>query len=165
MTAHHRIAALLAVGIIAARITVPAFAAQRTFVSTSGLDTSISCALQAPCRGFTKALTLTDPGGEIIVLDSGGYGSVTINKNVSIISPSGVYAGVTVFVATDGITVAPPAAKVALRGLSINGQGGNNGIRVQSGEVNIESTVISNVGAAGDSISFDVGGDLPPAGW
>ena len=149
MTAHHRIAALLAVGIIAARITVPAFAAQRTFVSTSGLDTSISCALQAPCRGFTKALTLTDPGGEIIVLDSGGYGSVTINKNVSIISPSGVYAGVTVFVATDGITVAPPAAKVALRGLSINGQGGNNGIRVQSGEVNIESTVISNVGAAG----------------
>ena len=53
------------------------------------------------------------------------------------------------FSATDGITVANPATRVALRGLTINGQGGNNGIRVQSGEVNIESTVISNMGAAG----------------
>ncbi len=125
-----------------------ASAAQRTFVSTSGNDAN-SCTLAAPCRGFTRAITVTDPGGELVVLDSGGYGSVTVNKNVSILSPTGVYAGISVPAAGDGITVTSPATKVVLRGLSINGQGGNNGIRIQAGEVHVESMVISNMAAAG----------------
>jgi hypothetical protein len=123
-------------------------AAQRTFVSTGGNDAN-PCSLAAPCRGFAKAITVTDPGGELVVLDSGGYGFVTVNRSVTILSPAGVYAGISVFAAQDGITVAAPATKVVLRGLTINGQGGNNGIRIQAGEVHIESTVISNLGAAG----------------
>jgi len=127
----------------------PAIAAQRTFVATSGSDSSATCSLVAPCRGFAKAITVTDPGGELVVLDSGGYGSVTVNKNVTILSPAGVYAGISVFAGTDGITVTAPATKVVLRGLTINGQTGDNGIRVQAGEVHIESTVISNMAKAG----------------
>jgi hypothetical protein len=123
-------------------------AAQRTFVSTIGQDV-FACSLAAPCRGFAKALTVTDPGGEIVVLDSGGYGPVTVNKNVTIAAPAGVYAGISVFAAGDGVVVTAPATRVALRGLTINGQGGDNGIRVQAGEVHIESTVISNMGQAG----------------
>jgi hypothetical protein len=123
-------------------------AAQRTFVSTIGQD-AYACSLAAPCRGFAKALTVTDPGGEIVVLDSGGYGPVTINKNVTIAAPAGVYAGISVFAAGDGVIVAAPATRVVLRGLTINGQGGDNGVRVQAGEVHIESTVISNMGQAG----------------
>ena len=83
------------------------------------------------------------------MLDSGGYGSVTVNKNVSIAAPAGVYAGVSVFVGTNGITVAAPATRVVLRGLTINGQGGDNGVLVQAGEVHIESCVISNMVQAG----------------
>ena len=123
-------------------------AAQRTFVSTIGQDT-YACSLAAPCRGFAKALTVTDPGGEIVVLDSGGYGPVTVNKNVTIAAPAGVYAGISVFAAGDGVIVTAPATRVVLRGLTINGQGGDNGVRVQAGEVHIESTVISNMGQAG----------------
>jgi len=123
-------------------------AAQRTFVSTNGADAN-ACSLAAPCRGFAKAITVTDPGGELVVLDSGGYGSVTVNKDVTIVAPAGVYAGVSVLAASDGVTIAAPATKVVLRGLTINGQGGNNGIRIQSGEVHVESSVISNMGQAG----------------
>ncbi len=77
-------------------VAASANAAQRTFVSTAGFDTN-DCSLTAPCRGFAKALTVTDVGGEIVVLDSGGYGAVAIGQPVSIIAPSGVYAGISVF--------------------------------------------------------------------
>ena len=140
---HHRVA--LAAFLL---LSSSAFAAQRTFVSTGGTDLNV-CSLAAPCRGFAKAITVTDVNGEIVVLDSGGYGAVTVNKNVTITSPAGVYGGISVFAGNDGITIVAPAAKVVLRGLTINGQGGDNGIRVQAGEVHIESSVISNMEAAG----------------
>lgn len=125
-----------------------AHAVQRTFVSTSGLDTN-GCSLVAPCRGFAHALTQTDPGGEIVVLDSGGYGIVSINKNVTIVAPTGVYAGISVPAGQDGIVVTAPATRVVLRGLSINGVGGDNAIRVQAGEIHIENVVVSNMAQAG----------------
>ena len=70
-------------------------------------------------------------------------------RTSTILAPAGVYAGISVFAATDGVTVASPATKVVLRGLTINGQGGNHGIRIQTGEVHVESSVISNMGQAG----------------
>ena len=65
-----------------AALAFSANAAQRTFVATSGSDanTASNCSNTAPCRGFSAALTVTDSGGEIIVLSSGGYGAVTIDK-------------------------------------------------------------------------------------
>ena len=143
-----RHAASLLIAIVSTIASALALAAQRTFVSAGGSDAN-ACSLVAPCRSFSKAITLTDVAGEIVVLDSGGYGAVSVNKNVTILSPAGVYAGLSVFAGNDGITVVNPATKVVLRGLSINGQGGNNGIRVQAGEVHIESSVISNMGQAG----------------
>jgi len=107
--------------------------AQRTFVSPGGNDLN-ACSLAAPCRAFAAALLQTNPGGEIIVLDSAGYGSVTINKAVSIVVPPGIYAGISVFATTDGVVVnAGPTDEVILRGLTINAQGGNNGIVFNTG--------------------------------
>lgn len=122
-----------------------AAAAQRTFVASNGNDLN-SCSITAPCRGFARAITQTSSGGEIIVLDSAGYGPVTITHAVSIIAPPGVYAGISVFPSFDGITVtAGPTDKVVLRGLTINGQGGNRGILVTSGkETHIEDCTITN---------------------
>jgi hypothetical protein len=98
-------------------------AGQRSFVSTSGIDNP-ACSLIAPCRSFGAAITATNAGGEIIVLDSGGYGPVTITHSVSMIAPPGVYAGISVF-SDDGIAITPSAAsdKVVLEGLTINNQG------------------------------------------
>ena len=83
------------------------------------------------------------------MLDSAGYGPVTITKSVSLIAPGGVYAGITVF-SGDGITVDAPGAIVVLRGLSINGLGGANGVNVlQAARVRIESCVISKMAVDG----------------
>ncbi len=119
-----------------------ASAAQRTFVSTSGSDanTASNCSNTLPCRGFTAALTVTDSGGEIIVLTSGGYGPVTINKSVSIIAPEGLYAGISVS-SGNGVTIATAGVDVVLRGLSINRLGGSgHGISMFAGD----SLVVQN---------------------
>jgi len=60
--------------------------AQRTFVASTGNDAA-PCSLAQPCRGFARAITQTNAGGEVIVLDSAGYGPVTITKSVSLIAP------------------------------------------------------------------------------
>src|ERR1700731_870308 len=100
-------------------------AAGRTFVSTAGADTntSVNCGPTAPCRTFSAALSVTASGGEIIVLNSGGYGPpFSIAQSVSITAPDGVYAGVTVGTGV-GITIATAGVSVALKGVSINGTG------------------------------------------
>ena len=66
---------LVAVG----EATVP-----RAFVSTAGSDTNPCSAVQ-PCRSFNQALTVVQPGGEIVVQDSGGYSTgFTITQSVTI---------------------------------------------------------------------------------
>ena len=129
----------LAAGVIALGIaSSPALAvgtASRTFVSASppGSDTG-TCPTTAPCRTFAYALTQTAPSGEIIVLSSGGYGTVTITQPVSIINTSD-FAGVTVGGGGNGINInANTNDSVTLRGLTIDGGGvGGNGIVFNSG--------------------------------
>ena len=61
----------------------PALAVQRTFVASTGADTN-PCTLTLPCRGFAAAVTAVGFNGEVVVLDSAGYGAVTIDKSVTI---------------------------------------------------------------------------------
>ncbi|MBI3150401.1 MAG: right-handed parallel beta-helix repeat-containing protein [Betaproteobacteria bacterium] len=141
--------------VLAAALTFTAGAAQRTFVSTSGSDanTASNCSNTAPCRGFSAALTVTDSGGEIIVLSSGGYGPVTIDKSVSIIAPQGIFAGISVFTGI-GITIATAGVNVVLKGLSINGLGGFAGIAMTAGDsLVVQNCTISNF--ASDGLKVD----------
>lgn len=118
---------------------------QRTFVATSGVDAN-PCTLTLPCRSVAAAIAQTNPGGEVIVLDSAGYGKATITQSVSLVAPSGIYAGVSVFAGDTGVTINAPDATVLLRGLTINGQGGNYGVEIQAAaRVRIESCVISGM--------------------
>ena len=121
---------------------------QRTFVASTGNDAN-PCSLAQPCRGFARAISQTSASGEVIVLDSAGYGPVTITKSVSLIAPAGIHAGITVF-SGDGITVNVPNGVVVLRGLTISGQGGANGIfLLAASRLRIENCVISNMGMNG----------------
>jgi len=105
--------------------------AQRTFVASYGspANTVFNCSITKPCRAFSDAISVTTASGEVIVLDSAGYGPVSITQSVSIIAPAGIYAGITVFTGT-GVDIhnTSTSVNVALRGLTINGQGGQNGI-------------------------------------
>jgi hypothetical protein len=102
---------------------------QRTFVSSSGSDGS-ACTLAEPCRSLGAAQTQTSPGGEIVVLDTAGYGRPTVTKSLTIVAPEGVHAGISVFTGTNGIDIASAGLTVVVKGISITGQGGTHGVYV-----------------------------------
>jgi hypothetical protein len=119
----------------------------RSFVSGRGLDTN-ACTLAAPCRTLAHAFSLTNAGGEIDVLDPAGYGSLTINKAISIVNDGVGTAGVIVPSGGVGITInAGPNDAVSLRGLSIEGGGvGQTGIQFNSGaSLTVESCIVRHM--------------------
>jgi len=123
----------------------------RTFVSIGGTDanTAANCAPTSPCRTFTAALSVTAAGGEVVVLDSGGYGPFTVTQSVIITAPDGVYAGIAV-ASGSGVTVNGTGITVTLHGLTINGTGGTTGINFLAGlGLNVENTTIANFSASG----------------
>lgn len=114
---------------------VPSLAAAqatRTWVSGVGDDAN-PCSRTAPCKTFAGAISKTAAGGEINVLDPGGFGAVTITKSISITS-EGFEAGVLVS-GTNGIIInAASTDNIVLRGLDIEGIGtGLNGIQFLAG--------------------------------
>ena len=141
---------------LGAAIPISALAAsQRTFVASYGSDASPTCALLAPCRSFNAAIAQTSGGGEVVILDTAGYGPMVINKSIKVIGPAGVYGGISVIGApghpTTGIVInAGDTDDVILRGLDITGVPGAAplpliGIDIQNaGAVHIEKSSISN---------------------
>lgn len=104
----------------------------RTAVSISGTDLN-TCSVPSPCRTFGRALSQTNPEGEIIALDSGGYGPFTIDKSVTVRAVPGAYAAIAPL-SGDGITISAGLLDVIfLRGLSLKGAGALHGIRFLSG--------------------------------
>src|ERR1043166_5809076 len=96
--------------------------ATRTWVSGVGDDAN-PCSRTAPCKTFAGAISKTATGGEINVLDPGGFGGVTITKSITIISDH-IEAGVLVS-GTNAIIVSLPNAtdRGLLEGLDIAGLG------------------------------------------
>jgi len=116
----------------------PGPAAIRTYVSGLGNDgnTAASCPREKPCRTLAAAYTVTQKGGEIIALDPGEYGPITITRAVSIFGNIDALIGVATF--GTGVTVnAGPADKVIIRNFIITGAGATNtkGIVLNSGQL------------------------------
>lgn len=133
---------------------------QQTFVSATGNNNN-TCERTSPCRTFAGALQKTEDGGEIIVLDSGEYGPIVINKQIKI-TAVGVYAGI---IATGGagnsaVTVSALSYyTVVLKGLTITGKGAATGVSYTAGgALYIEGCTISGFTAKG--ISFTSAGNL-----
>ena len=144
---------LAAIAAISTAGATPAFALNgRTFVSGHGIDSS-ACVLAAPCRTFQFAHDQTAAGGEISVLDTAGYGALTITKAISIVNGGGGEAAISVSGGAVAITVAAdPKDLVSLRGLTIDGQGGGlYGILFKSGaaldviDCNVRSFTAENI--------------------
>ena len=132
--------------------------ATRTWVSGVGDDVN-PCSRTAPCKTFAGAISKTATGGEISVLDPGGYGAVTITKPITI---SGVGQQASILASgTNGVNVnitvapvAPHTATVTLRNIQINGAGVVLGLT----GVNVISTiptqvVLDNVNVFGFSVN------------
>ena len=132
--------------------------ASRTWVSGVGDDAN-PCSRTAPCKTFAGAISKTAAGGEINVLDPGGFGCVTITNAISI-SAEGVEGGVlTGGVSASIIVNAGVNDDVVLRGLDIDGLGTTtSGIRfLQGASLHVEDTTINNVTGAG--IDFNATGN------
>src|SRR6266545_1898446 len=114
----------------------------RTFVASTGSDANL-CSRSAPCRTFGAALAQTAGGGEIVALDSGGYGAVTIGQAVTIVAAPGVQASISP-ASGAAITVSAGAGDVVvLRNLYLNAQGADIGIWYQAAAaLHVEQLVI-----------------------
>src|SRR5881227_4250293 len=66
--------------------------ATRTWVSGVGDDLN-PCSRTAPCKTFAGAISKTADKGEIDCLDPGGFGTVTITKNITIDGTTGAGFG------------------------------------------------------------------------
>ena len=132
--------------------------ATRTWVSGVGDDAN-PCSRTAPCKTFAGAISKTAAQGEINVLDSGGFGGVTITKSISIIA-IGTVAGVLVAAGTNAIVVNAAATDVVqLVGLDINGLGGAGsslaGVKIlQARTVVIRNSIIRGFRGAGTGIGI-----------
>ena len=60
---------------------------QRTFVSGFGSDSN-PCSHAAPCRTFGQAISQTNAGGEVYVVDSAGHGAFTMNTGATYAAPN-----------------------------------------------------------------------------
>ncbi|PYQ61369.1 MAG: hypothetical protein DMF58_05130 [Acidobacteria bacterium] len=121
----------------------------RTFVSAQVGNDANSCVPTAPCRTFGRAISLTLSGGEVIVLDSGGYGKFTVKQAITIQAPAGIYAGCTAD--TCATVTAALGDTVILRGLIFHGLGvSQSGILFNTGAVlHVENCIINGFGGNG----------------
>jgi hypothetical protein len=126
---------LFVIALMAGFSTLAHAQATRTWVSGVGDDAN-PCSRTAPCKTFAGAISKTMAGGEINVLDPGGFGAVTITKSITIRSDH-IEAGVLIS-GTNGIVIAAGANDtVTLEGLDMEGlspvQASIHGVSIVSG--------------------------------
>jgi hypothetical protein len=157
MTAIHR--AYGALCVTALCVTAMTFAATsaaqatttRSFVSSGGNDsnTSTNCAALAPCRTFSGAQSVTQSGGEIVAMNAGGYGPLTISAPLTITGTDGVTVSATT--GTVGFTItAGSTDKVVIRGVQITGANATNstGVQLTSGNLTLINCQLSALASA-----------------
>jgi hypothetical protein len=143
--------------------------ATRVWVSAAtGSDTN-PCTRAAPCRDLSSAVSAVAEGGEVVILDSGGYDAVEITKSVQIVAPEGVHAVIapTTGIAVPGdaegsmaaVLVNAPGAKVVLRNITINGNGTvNRAIRATAvASLSVENCVLNVTNNLEDGDTFYMG--------
>ncbi len=146
---------------VALCVHAPAHAADRTFVASNGSDAD-PCSRTAPCATFTGALLKTTAGGEIDCLDSGGFGSVTIDRAVTV-DCNGVGGSILATGGNTAITVnTGPNDRVILRNLNFTGVGtGGIAIRFLAGlHLVIENVRIANFANAAIEVNKSTSGNI-----
>jgi hypothetical protein len=131
--------------------------ATRTWVSGVGDDAN-PCSRTAPCKTFAGAISKTLAGGEISVLDPGGFGAVTITKSIALVSDGGSGEASILASGTNGINIAGAGIEVHLRGIIVDGAPGTGltGINFTNGSaLDIQNSTIKNFrSGAGIGINF-----------
>jgi len=122
----------------------------RTHVSLTGNDanTATNCSRSNPCRNFAAAYSVTSPAGEIVALDSAGFGGLTVTTAVTIMAIPGQVGLTQVAAGTSGIAINAGAGDtVILKNLHFGGSLGANtiGVSHNSGKLVIENCAFSQL--------------------
>lgn len=135
--------------------------ASRTWISGVGDDLN-PCSRTAPCKTFAGAYTKTAAGGEINVIDPGGYGPLTIGKSMTI-NGYGTMSSILVS-GTSGVTINAAATDVVnIRNISFTwvGTGNGSGINyIGGGQVLVENCTIQNFPTAGINANLSAAGAI-----
>jgi Right handed beta helix region len=143
---------VLVLALLLVSITTLAHAqATRTWVSGVGDDAN-PCSRTAPCKTFAGAISKTASPGIINCLDPGGFGAVTITKEI-MIDCTGTLGSV-LSSGVQGIIVnALTTHRIILRAIDISGAGttlGTNGVNIiQAGSVQLQDVNIETYSARG----------------
>ncbi len=130
-------------------VTLHAQGPTKIFVASTGNDASDG-SRGSPKRTFQAAHDAVAAKGQIVVLDTAGYGPLTITKSLAVTVPPGVNGFVTVTGSADAITIATGSNDVvSLSGLIIEGGGTFNatgrGIHTTSvGTLTVENCTVRN---------------------
>ncbi|MES1193390.1 MAG: right-handed parallel beta-helix repeat-containing protein, partial [Solirubrobacterales bacterium] len=111
----------------------------QTYVSGVG-DDAYDCTLLQPCKTWAGAISKTTAGGTISAVDSGGFGSVTITKSVTL----------------DGAGHLASSLAASTQGIIVNGAG----INVVIKRLNIDATGICTPATTPHGIRFLQGSSL-----
>ena len=120
----------------------------KIFVASYGNDANDG-SRGAPKRNFQAAHDAVASGGQVVVLDTAGYGALNIGKSLSVTVPPGVNGFITVSGNANGINITNAgSASISLRGLIIEGGGANgtgHGIHAHTvGTLTLEDCTIRN---------------------
>ncbi|MEA2904846.1 MAG: hypothetical protein QOI12_2233 [Alphaproteobacteria bacterium] len=153
---------LSVMAMIFAHVPLAQASALRTFVSSAGSDTNTAanCPRANPCRTFGAAYGVTVASGEIVALDSAGYGPLTITTAVTVKGLEGAF--VAVAAGTIGITInAGTSDLVILRNLEVTGAGAANttGIQLNNGRLIIKGSSLARL-TTGLSIAANTKSDV-----
>jgi len=132
-------------------VSCPAFAlSTRVFVKSTGMDIG-TCPITSPCRSFAYAMTQVAASGEVIALDTAGYGPFDVTQSVTVFAAPGATAfiaaatGAAIYISSAG-----PTDVIVLRGLALSGVGAAYGIEFFSGHsLAIENCIINGFGGSG----------------
>jgi hypothetical protein len=137
---------LTALRLVALSLACASFAdaqSHRTFVSSDGKDSNLCISPDKPCRNIASAITKTQAGGEVLIIDSGNFEPFTVTTALTVAVAPGAKPSISV---TSGAGVAVSVGMsdvVVIRGLTITSQGGARGIDFQAGVLHVENCVIS----------------------
>jgi hypothetical protein len=137
---------LIMVSAVASQATV-----LRAFVSSTGSDGNlgVNCVQATPCKTFNVAIGAVTPGGELIALDTAGYGPITtIDKAITIATVPGAIAFVVAATGTSAFTINAGATdQVTLSNIRFNGAGAANttGVTHNSGKLVVNNCTFTQL--------------------
>jgi hypothetical protein len=119
----------------------------RVYVAVNSGNDANACGNSSPCKTVTKAMTVVDTGGEVVLTESGDYDKFFVNKSVTVAGADGVNAAIVSnggsAVAMLGLTATDVVTFRNLKFVGTNAQASDGIINSFAGTLNVDGCVFT----------------------